>query len=189
MSAGIFLPLRKIVIAPSGRASTEATVSPKRNVTARSRRWYFSASTTSRSQKSSILSRRSTTVTFVPSVANIEAYSIPITPAPTTTIDRGTRSRWMIPSESMIVLSSKSTLDGLAGIVPVAMTILSALTLRVRAPPSATSTSLGPMNWAVPGMMVTRLRTSWLRTVSFSRVTTWLVRAVRSEMVISSFTR
>ncbi len=38
VSASIFLPLRSTVIAPSGRASTEATVSPKRNVTARSRR-------------------------------------------------------------------------------------------------------------------------------------------------------
>ena len=133
VSAGIFLPLRSTVIAPCGCASTEATVSPKRNVTARSRRWYFSASTTSRSQNSSIRSRRSTTVTLVPSAANMEAYSMPMTPAPTTTIERGTCSRWMIPSESMIVLSSKATLAGRAGIVPVAMTMLSALTFRTAA--------------------------------------------------------
>ncbi len=114
---------------------------------------------------------------------------MPITPAPTTTIERGTRSRWMMPSESMIVRSSKATLDGRAGTVPVAMTIFSALTLRLRPPASATSTSVGPMNRAVPGMIVTRLRVSWLRTTSFSRTTTWLVRAVRSAIVISSFTR
>ena len=38
-------------------------------------------------------------------------------------------------------------------------------------------------------MIVTRLRASWLRTTSFSRLTTCLVRAVRSATVISSLTR
>ena len=118
VSAGIFLPLLSSAIAPWGWASTEATVSPKRNVTARSRRWYLSASTTSSSQNSSILIRRSTTVTLVPSAANMEAYSMPITPAPATTIERGTCSRWMMPSESMMVFSSKATLAGRAGLVP-----------------------------------------------------------------------
>ena len=79
-------------MAPSGLASTEATVSPNRKVTARSRRWYFSASTTSMSQNSSIRSRCSTTVTLVPRAANMDAYSMPITPAPATTMDRGTFS-------------------------------------------------------------------------------------------------
>ena len=102
-------------MAPSGRASTEDTVSPNRNVTARSRRWYLSASTTSTSQNSSIRSRCSTTVTLVPSAANMDAYSIPITPAPATTIERGTFSRWTIPSESITVRSSNSTLSGRAG--------------------------------------------------------------------------
>ena len=73
------------------------------------------------------------------------AYSMPITPAPTTTIERGTLSRLMMPSESMIVLSSKATLAGRAGVVPVAMTILSAVILRLRPPPSSTSTACGPM--------------------------------------------
>ena len=128
-------------------------------------------------------------MTLVPRAANIDAYSMPITPAPTTTIERGTRSRWMMPSESMIVLSSKATLDGRAGLVPVAMTILSAVTLRVRPPPSSTSTACGPTKWAWPGMIVTRLRASWLRTTSLSRLTTCVVRAVRSAIVISSLTR
>ena len=79
-------------MAPSGLASTESTVSPNLKLTARSRRWYLSASTTSSSQNSSIRSRCSTTVTLVPSAANMDAYSIPMTPAPATTIVRGTRS-------------------------------------------------------------------------------------------------
>src|SRR5579875_3182494 len=127
VSAGIFLPLASVAIAPSGRACTEATVSPNLNVTARSRRWYLSASTTSTSQNSSIRSRCSTTVTLVPSAANMDAYSIPITPAPATTIDRGTCSRCTIPSESITVRSSNCTLAGRAGRVPVAITILSAV--------------------------------------------------------------
>ena len=133
VSAGMRFPLASAAIAPSGRRSTADTVSPNRNVTARSRRWYLSASTTSRSQNSSIRSRCSTTVTLVPSAANIEAYSMPITPAPATTIDRGTRSRCRMPSESMIVRSSNSTLAGRAGLVPVAMMIFSALDLAAAA--------------------------------------------------------
>ena len=87
----------------AGAARPRRPSRANRKVTARSRRWYLSASTTSTSQNSSIRSRRSTTVTLVPSAANIEAYSMPITPAPTTTIDCGTRSRRRMPSESMMV--------------------------------------------------------------------------------------
>ncbi len=76
----------RVVTVPRSFASTLSTVSPNRKVTDRSRRWNFSASTTSVSQKSSIRSRDSTTVTRVPSAANIEAYSMPMTPAPTTTM-------------------------------------------------------------------------------------------------------
>ena len=90
MSAGIRLPLASVVTVPIASASTRSTVSPSRKDTDRSRRWNFSASTTSESQNSSIRSRDSTTVTLDPSAANIEAYSIPITPAPTTTMVRGT---------------------------------------------------------------------------------------------------
>ena len=91
MSAAIRLPLARLVTVPRGVISTLATSSPKRKVTAWSRRWNFSDSTTSGSQKSSIAGRFSTTVTRVPSAANIEAYSMPITPAPTTTSEPGTR--------------------------------------------------------------------------------------------------
>ncbi len=189
VSAGIFFPLSRVAMAPSGRASTEATVSPNRNVTARSRRWYLSASTTSTSQNSSIRSRCSTTVTLVPSAANMEAYSIPITPAPATTIDRGTLSRCTIPSESITVRSSNSTVSGRAGRVPVAMTTWSALARRTRPVPSSISTVCGSTKLPVPVMILTRLRVSWLRTTSISRPTTWLVRAARSAMVMSSLTR
>src|SRR6185437_15179009 len=47
-----------------------------------------------------MVSRFSTTVTSVPNAANIEAYSMPITPAPTTTIDAGLNFRPRMPSES-----------------------------------------------------------------------------------------
>ena len=72
-------------------------------------------------------SRWSTTVTFVPSAPNIEAYSTPITPAPTIVIVRGTRrSSFSSPSESTIVRSSNATVSGRAGCVPTAITIRSA---------------------------------------------------------------
>ena len=189
VSAGIFFPLSRVAMAPSGRASTEATVSPNRNVTARSRRWYFSASTTSTSQNSSIRSRCSTTVTLVPRAANMDAYSMPITPAPATTIDRGTFSRWTIPSESMTVRSSNSTLAGRAGRVPVAITILSAVAVRIRPTPSSTSTVCGSMKLPgaaqdrdpVPGQLAAHHVD-----LAADHV---LVRAARSAMVISSLTR
>ena len=150
MSAGIFFPLPSVAIAPSSRASTEVTVSPKRNVTARSRRWNLSASTTSRSQNSSIRSRCSTTVTLQPSAANMDAYSMPITPAPATTMVRGTFSRCTQPSESMMVRSSNATLGGRAGLVPIAITMTSAVTVRTRPWPSSTSTVCGSTKHAVP---------------------------------------
>ena len=107
---------------PADPTSTAVTASPNRNVTARSRRWKRSASTISGSQKSSIVSRFSTTVTLVPSAANIEAYSMPMTPAPTTTIEVGMFFRSRMPSESSTRFSSNSIPAGRAGLVPVAMT-------------------------------------------------------------------
>jgi len=73
----------------------------------------------------------------------MDAYSIPMTPAPATTIDRGTRSRWTIPSESITVRSSKSTVSGRAGRVPVAITTLAAVARRSRPSPSSISTVCG----------------------------------------------
>lgn len=129
MSAAIRLPLARLVTVPRGVISTFSTSSPKRNVTAWSRRWNFSDSTTSGSQKLSICGWRSTTVTRMPSAANIDAYSMPITPAPATTSDDGTRRIRRTASESITWLSSNSTCDGLAGLVPVAMTMFAAVTV------------------------------------------------------------
>ena len=84
------------------------------------------------SQKSSICSRFSTSVTRVPSAAKIDAYSTPITPAPTTTIESGTVSKVRIWSESSTRAPSNSTFRGRAGTVPVAITILSAVQRPVR---------------------------------------------------------
>ena len=70
------------------------------------------------SQKSSSRGRFSTTVIFTPSAANIDAYSIPITPAPTTTPEAGISSSLSRPSESRIVRSSNATAGGRAGRVP-----------------------------------------------------------------------
>jgi hypothetical protein len=189
VSAGIRLPLSSVVTVPRSLDSTLATVSPNLNDTDRSRRWNFNASTTSESQKSSIRSRCSTTVTRVPRAANIEAYSIPITPAPTTTIDRGMARSERIPSESMIRSSSKSTLAGRAGWVPVAITILAPVTRRSLSPSPATVTVCGSRNRAVPGIRSTPLRNSWLRTTSVSRPITCWVRPSRSMTVMSSLTR
>jgi hypothetical protein len=101
MSAAIRLPLARLVTVPFGVTSTFSTSSPNRNVTDWSRRWNFSDSTTSGSQNSSICGRFSTTVTRVPRAANIDAYSMPITPAPTTTSEAGTRCSVRTASESM----------------------------------------------------------------------------------------
>ena len=190
MSAAMRLPLARLVTVPRGVTSTFSTSSPKRKVTAWSRRWNFSDSTTSGSQNSSIAGRFSTTVTRVPSAANIEAYSMPITPAPTTTIELGTCWICSTLSESSTRSSSNSTCDGRAGRVPVAMTIFSAVTVlwSPRAVP-CTVTVCGSSKWAVPPRISTWLRSSWLRMISTSRPTTCWVRASRSPIVISDLTR
>ena len=83
-----------------------------------------------KSQNSSSRWRCSTTVTRVPSAANIDAYSIPITPAPTTTREFGSQSSETMSSESSTVRPSKATVEGRAGRVPVAITILAAVMRR-----------------------------------------------------------
>ena len=189
-SAGIRLPDARVVTVPCSCGSTASTVSPNRKVTDRSRRWNFSASTISESQNSSIWSRRSTTVTRVPSAANIDAYSTPMTPAPTTTIVAGTDSRPRMPSESTIRLPSKATSGGRAGRVPVAMTNLSAVTVRACEPSAGSTTTVcGSTNRPVPCSSVTWLRISWLRMISISRPMTCWVRDSRSWIVMSSLTR
>jgi hypothetical protein len=189
-SAGIRLPLARLVTVPRSETWTLSTSSPKRNVTAWSRRWNFSDSTTSGSQNSTIRSRFSTTVTRVPRAANIDAYSIPITPAPTTTIEPGTRSSCSTPSESSTYRSSNSTAAGRTGLVPVAITIFSAVTVLLsprRAP--VTRIVCASRKLPVPCSRSTWLRNSCERTTSTSRTTTCWVRAIRSAIVMSDFTR
>ena len=190
VSAGIFLPLASVVTVPRSDTETPETSSPNRKVTARSRRWNFSDSMTSASQKSSIWGRRSTTVTRVPSAANIEAYSMPITPAPTTTMLAGICSIARMPSESTTRRSSNSTCGGRAGRVPVATTILAAVTVwcSPRRSPT-TSTACSSTNRAAPPSRSTRLRCSCARITSSSRPMTKLVRASRSWTVMSCLTR
>ncbi len=89
---------------------------------------YESASAISPSTKSRRRGRLSTSVTSTPRAANIDAYSTPMTPAPTTIIVRGRSLRPRMPSESRIVSPSTATPGGAAGRVPVAITILSAST-------------------------------------------------------------
>ena len=115
VSAGIFLPLRSIVIAP-----VRLRLHRRDRLAEAERHGEVPQVVLERLDDFLVAElehplRFSTTVTLVPRAANMDAYSMPITPAPTTTIERGTRSRWMMPSESMIVLSSKATLDGRAG--------------------------------------------------------------------------
>jgi hypothetical protein len=114
---------------------------------------------------------------------------MPITPAPTTTSDLGTRSRDRMPSESMMVCSSKSTVSGRAGRVPTAMMIFSAVTWLSWPVPSSITMVCGSVNRPVPVSSRTRLRPSWLRITSISRPTTCWVREVRSATVMSSLTR
>ena len=62
--------------------------------------------------KSSIVCRGSTTVTWVSRALKIVAYSMPMTPAPTTMSDRGTEAISSSSSLSMIDLPSKGMVVG-----------------------------------------------------------------------------
>ncbi len=136
--------------------SIASTLSRRRKVTLLRRSRYWKASTISPSRKPSTCSRLSTTVTLVPSAPNIDAYSTPITPAPTTVMERGTRrSIRSRPSESMIVRSSKATLAGRAGSVPTAMTIRSA---RIGSSEPSILTVWSSSKQAPPGSQPTMLR-------------------------------
>ena len=115
---------------------------------------------------------------------------MPITPAPTTTIEAGSDLRSRIPSESSTRSSSNSTPDGRAGVVPVAMTMYSPLMVVVsRREGSSTAMVCGSTNRPCPISRSTRLRINWLRTTSISLPITCWVRASRSAGVIRSLTR
>src|SRR4051794_1683032 len=157
-------------------ASTASTFSRSRNVTLLRRRRYWKASPISPSRKASTRSRWSTTVTFEPRWPNIDAYSTPITPAPTTVIERGTRlSSLSSPSESMIVRSSNSTDGGLAGRVPTAITIRCA---RTGSSSPSISTVWSSVKRALPGSSPTRLRRNCSRVIAVSADTTAAARSI-----------
>jgi hypothetical protein len=108
---------------------------------------------------SSTRGRLSTTVTWMPSAANIDAYSMPMMPPPTTTMVRGSRSSSRTWSDRISVLESALTPAGSAGLVPTAMSTWAARI--VRRPSSDTTLSeCGSTNEAVPRMSSTSLRHS-----------------------------
>ena len=57
----------------------------------------------------------------MPSAAKIAAYSVPITPAPSTNMERGMRGSLRMVTESNTVSTSNGTSAGRFGEVPVAM--------------------------------------------------------------------
>ena len=83
-------------------------------------------STISASRNDSSGSLRSIRWTSVPSAANIDAYSQPITPPPRTAIEAGSRSISRIESESCTSGSSNGIPGGRNGLDPVAIKIASA---------------------------------------------------------------
>ena len=91
-----------------------------------------------------------------------------------------------MPSESKTVSSLKSTSGMRAGVEPGARTIFSAVSRRSAPEPSSTSIACSSTKNAVPSTSATRLRTSWSRTTSRSRSTTWRVRVRRSSTEIWS---
>ena len=149
----------------------EATASPSRNVTLRLRIWCSSSSTISRSRNSSGRSRRSMSVTATPSAANIDAYSTPITPAPTTARLRGSFFIRMTSSLVMTTSPSAGTPGGAAGRVPTAMR-MRARAHRPGCPSPTICRRCGSTNEASPWSRVTSLRCSWSSMTARSRATT-----------------
>ena len=149
-----------MISAPLSWRSTASTVSPRRKTTPRSRSDSCSARTISESQNGSSSRRESMTVTLVPTAANIDAYSMPITPAPTTTSDCGMCARLRMPSESMIDSSSNSIAAGGAGRLPVAITIAPASTTCRRPSAAVITTVFASTKRAAPSKTVTWLRAS-----------------------------
>ncbi len=125
------------------------------------RAWWSSVSMISRSQNSSSCARPSTTVTCTPSVANMMAYSRPITPPPTTIIDRGTRrqaknfvgveNRFAV--ERDVVGPRRAACRGPAGCARPSRICGS--------PRPVTSMRCGSTNDASPQTTLTRLRANW----------------------------
>ena len=141
----------------------------------------------SRSTKSSRRFRLSMTVTLIPRAAKIEAYSSPMTPAPTTVSDRGSLFIPRIPSLLIRVSPSQETFPGCAGCVPTAMTIRSAVWTLVSACPRTVSPWESAKE-ASPKISSTRLRRIWASKTSSSRPITKEIRTIRSFRPMFSFT-
>jgi len=92
----------------------------------------------------------------------MHAYSIPMTPAPTTIMVEGTRLRSKMPSASMMALPSTGTSGEAAGTVPVAMTTRSAWMTMAGPSPSIVMVC-GSTKEAWPSSTSTPLRANWLR--------------------------
>ena len=181
------LPLARVVNVPPPCGSTASTVSRKRKVTARLRRWNCKASTISSSQKSSIRSRCSITVTLVPRAANTEAYSMPMTPAPTITRVRGmlAQSEDAVRIEDVDVIEGDAVRAGGTG-ADGDNYFVGAHPLLAR--PVAHGDRVVVYSCPRPWSSATRFLDNWSRITSISRPTTWCVRRERSSMVMSSFT-
>ena len=158
-------PSRRSGTSPTGRAG--GTSAPRRSRRRRSR----ASCRAARSRSPG-----------VPSAANIDAYSMPMTPAPTTTIESGIRSRLRMPSESTMRFSSKSTCSGAPAWCRSRPRCARRVTCRSARPSGAqTATVWASTKLANPCRSSTWLRNSWLRMISISRpITCW----VRDEQVL-----
>src|SRR6266545_1582931 len=141
-----------------------------------------STSEISVSMNGSSRSARSSRVTSTPSAVNTEAYSHPTGPPPTTTIDRGMRSRPMMFSGSCTSGSSKGISGGRSGLEPVAIRITPAC--RVRSEPSSDRTITEG-----PGPSLAWPRSSWTRFRSRLAWTDAVLVAITSAVRASSRSR
>ena len=120
----------------------------------------------SASRKGSSAPRPSIRWTFAPSAANVQAYSQPTAPAPTTAIDSGSRSSSRIVSESYTSGLPNGKTGGRAGDDPVAIKMYSACSRTSAVPaPVFTLTVCGSSNSAFPS--ITLVEVSFIR---FARV-------------------
>ena len=182
---------RACVSVPPSCRSTAATVSPKPEGHARSRRWYCSASTISSSQKSSIAGA----LLDHGDLGAERGEHRGVLDADHAGADddhrrRDAARRSRISSESTIVLPSKSTLAGRAGVRAGGDDdLLGGRRCAVVAGVVDARACAGRRTRPSPASSATWLRDSWLRMTSISRPTTCWVRADRSATVMSSLTR
>ena len=142
-------------MAPSGRASTEDTVPPNRNVTARSRRWYLSASTTSTSTE---LQHPVALLHDGDLGAESREHGRVLDPDHPGARDHH-RARDRLQVDDPVGVDDGALVELHAGRaggpVPVAITTLFALARWTRPSPPSISTVCGSRKWPVPVMVVT----------------------------------